>query len=158
MDRVVRAYLLYHMGIKQPKENSVERWIGFSWDEQSRCKPLSQKYQQVRWPLIEMGETKEDVELWYKMTGEEMPPPSVCNHCWANGTQTFKRISETDPEGFERAIEFDEASRDMSQFGMREKCFVSKTLMPLVELRANGFEATSSDSQALSCDSGMCFI
>ena len=71
MDRVVRAYLDYHMGIKSPKPNSVERWIGFAWDEQSRCKPIEQKYQQARWPLIEMGETKEDVEDWYTLTAKK---------------------------------------------------------------------------------------
>lgn len=115
MDRAVRAYLAFHMGVRYPRRNSVERWVGFSWDEQSRCKPMQQGYQQVRWPLIEMGETKEDIIEWYKRTGEEMPPPSVCNHCWANGTNTFKRIYETDPVGFERAIEFDENSRDRKE-------------------------------------------
>jgi hypothetical protein len=158
MDRVVRAYLDYHMGIKTPKANSVERWIGFAFDEQSRCKPLSQQYQQVRWPLIEMGETKEDVNEWYRKTGEEMPPPSVCNHCWANGTETFRRIAETDAEGFERAIEFDELSRDMTQFGIREKCYISRTLLPIVDLRENGFRTKCGDAAVMSCDSGVCFI
>lgn len=158
MDRVVNAYLKYHMGMKSFPENCVERWIGFAWDEIARCSPMRQSYQQARYPLIDMRETKEDVINWYKKTGEEMPPPSVCNHCWANGTRTFKRIHDTDKDGWNAAKRFDEDSRDLSQFGVNEKCFCSQTRMSLQELEDNGFEVKSGDASVLSCDSGMCFI
>lgn len=160
MDRLVNAYMRNEMGFSNGRfpENSVERWIGYCWDERSRCKPLQQKFQQVRYPLIDRQETKEQVLQWYAETGEEMPPPSVCNHCWANGTETFKRIAETDPQGFQDAVLFDDLSRDMSLFGFTEQCFCSRTLLPLSDLAANGFTLSSSDAEQQSCDGGYCFI
>lgn len=158
MARVVRAYLSYHLGVKNPPPNSVERWIGFAWDERRRIKPPDVKYEQMRFPLVDLRETKKDILDWYERTGEEMPPPSVCNHCWANGVNTFKRIHDTDPEGWKRAVEFDEMSRDMSQFLIKEKCYCSRTLVPLKELAASGFKVAGRDATELACDSGVCFI
>lgn len=158
MDRVVRAYLTYHLGVTRPDKCSVENWVGFCWDERHRIKKPRVAYKQFRYPLVDLRETKKDITDWYARTGEEMPPPSVCNHCWANGVNTYQRIHDTDPEGWNLAVEFDNASRDMSKFGIREKCFCSRTLLPLEELAANGFTSKGSDTTELACDSGVCFI
>ncbi|MEM9354628.1 MAG: hypothetical protein AAGB04_00310 [Pseudomonadota bacterium] len=159
MRRVIRQFVQRVHGVKVPPPGSVQTWIGFTFDERHRCKPSDVKYEQPHYPLIELGETKQDVLDWYEKTGVELPPPSVCNHCWANGTETFKRISETDQQGWERAKQFDRESRDMTQFGIKRPCYCSRTLASLDDLEKKGFAVgNAADAAELSCDSGMCFI
>jgi len=170
MNRVIKAYLRYTLGYEIPWVDTspgfVERWIGFTWDELNRRRKTlkkwgsepEDKWQQPRFPCIERCETKADVLRWYEITGEEMPPPSVCGHCPANGVATLKRIHDTDQTCWSNSVEYDGLGRDMRQFGVREKCFCSATRLPLVELKARNFEVVGSDSQDMMCDSGACFI
>ncbi len=160
MDRCVSNWIKSEMGLKRWETNSVERWIGFAWDETRRAAKLRMEdhRQQARFPLIDLRMTRDDVSDWYFDTGEEEPPRSVCNHCWANGVHTFRRICENDPAGWAKAKAYDEASRDLSQFGVRAETFCSRTRLPLAELEERGFEMTGRDADSLSCDSGACFI
>jgi hypothetical protein len=159
MNRAVSKFIKETMGLKKWATHSVERWIGFAYDETKRAAKmnLEDHRQQVRYPLIDMQMTRTDVEDWYGDTGEEQPPRSVCNHCWANGIGTFQRISEQDPEGWDRAKKYDEAARDLSQFGVRQATYCSRSLVPLQTLEDNGFDLNGRDSDILSCDSGYCF-
>lgn len=158
MYREVLKYAYKLFGRSLP-DNSIECWIGFCWDERHRIKPLNDdRRMQVRYPLIDRRMTKDDILDWYIENQEEMPPPSVCNHCWANGVETLKRIHDTDPEGWKKAVEYDELSRDMTQFGIRSECFVSRTLVPLRELADSGFSISGKSSVEYSCDSGFCFV
>ena len=59
---------------------------------------------------------------------------------------------------WKQCVQYDESIRDLSQFGIRGECFVSKSCLPLTELAASGFNVLSSDADVLSCDSGHCFI
>ena len=161
INRVVFAYLSHHYGIRRGiPSRSIERWIGFSADETMRAGRIKDEdhRQQFRFPLIDLGMTKRSILEWYKRRNEPIPPRSVCNHCWANSPATFRRIRDTDPEGWKKAVEYDELSRDLSQFGVKETCFVSDRRIPLAELEKRGFQGHSEDGDLLSCDSGHCFI
>lgn len=159
MDRAVSRWIKAEMGLKSWPRHSVERWIGFAWDETQRAAKLRMEdhRQQARFPLIDQQMTREDVENWYLDTGEDEPPRSVCGWCWANGVNTFKRRCETDPDGWEKSKQFDREVRDLSQFGVNETCYCSRTRMSLQELEDNGFQLQGRDADALSCDSGYCF-
>jgi 3'-phosphoadenosine 5'-phosphosulfate sulfotransferase (PAPS reductase)/FAD synthetase len=159
MNRAVAHWIRINLQISRWGTHSVERWIGFAFDETKRAAKMKMDdhRQQARFPLIDMQWTRDDVDDWYESTGEPQPPRSVCNHCWANGVQTFKRIHDTDPEGWQRAVEYDELAADMSQFGVRERTFCSRTRMRLKQLADNGFDVTGSNADAMACDSGVCF-
>lgn len=160
MNRAVWKWWRENMPPGRIADNAVERWIGFAFDEMHRFKKLNKhedRRQQFRCPLIDMQWTCARIETWYAETGEEMPPRSVCNHCWANGADTFRRIRDTDPEGWAKAVEYDELSRDMSQFGVREKCYCFRGLVPLRLLGDDSAEPADVPAWQ-SCDSGACFI
>lgn len=159
MDRVVLAFAYKQHGKKLP-DCSIEKWIGFCWDERHRIKPLHKQDRrfQARYPLIDMQWTRDRVIQFYRDIGEEMPPPSVCCHCFANSPATFKRIMETDPTGWEKAKQYDAECRDLKQFGVNEQCYCSATLVPLDELERTGFVVDGCDVSEQSCDDGYCFL
>ena len=160
MNRAVWSHIYRVTGQRKWPSNSLERWIGFAWDERGRKAgvKLDDHRQQVRCPLIDLRMTKQDVLYWYESRSEPMPPPSVCNHCWANGTDTFSRIHRTDKEGWRKAKRYDSLARDLRQFGVKLETYCSKTRLSLQELEDCDFKVESDGVESLSCDSGHCFL
>lgn len=111
---------------------------------------------QGAFPLHAAGMTKQGVLRWYDKTGEPRPPPSVCDHCWANSTATFRRIAETDPVGWAKSKLYDKEASDLTQFGVKEKTYCSG-LRALQELEDRGFPGADGWSDQ-SCDEGYCFL
>lgn len=163
MDRAVRRILEENYGVssvsKRIGENIVRKFIGFTYDEAKRIKPPEQKYQYFEYPLIDKGMTKHDVQKYYRDNKLPIPPRSVCNACFANGLITLADMWTNRPDDWAQAIEVDEAIRDLSQVGVREKCFVSKTRMPLKDLPTAVLPGFFDDVEDdYSCDSGFCMI
>lgn len=160
MDRVIRRHLREKYGVRGVKPNSVERWIGFCWDERRRVKPPKVKYQQFRYPLIDLKMTKSDVLEWYRENNEPVPPRSVCEFCFANGLDFYKKQHAERPDSFNLAKKFDNDIRDLSQAGVKDTAYCSRSMIPLEELERRGFsvDAPSGNDDDLSCDSGVCFI
>lgn len=159
IDRAVRKYLKEKYSVGVPKENTIEHWIGFAWDERERCKPMPQKYKQVRWPFIEMRICKADLVAWYKANNEPMPPRSVCEGCWANAPGHYRKMAEERPEEWARVKQYDRDIRDLTSIGIKQEAFVSDTLLPLEVLEQQGFSTGNKENDdRLSCDSGFCFI
>jgi len=175
MDRALRGLMEKYLGIKRNNsrigENVVCKWIGFSYEEVMRIKPASQKYVEFQYPLVDMKMKKEDIIAYFIENDLPVPPRSVCNACFSNGIATFKYMFLNRPEDWKQSVEIDEAIRDMSDVGVREKCYVSKTCLPLarlaeldfdtekisVKMKVKGYKVTMGDDDNLSCDSGYCF-
>lgn len=164
MDRFLRIVLEERYGLGRKSSglgaNIVEKWIGFSKNEEHRVKPSQQKYICFRYPLIELGMTNTGVLDYYKKHGLPIPPRSVCNACWANGLDTFKQMYEERPHDWEQAVSVDNAIRDLSQIMVEEEIYVSRTCLPLEQLPDIGFRMTAKkdNSDQWSCDSGYCFV
>jgi hypothetical protein len=159
MDRFLRLYMENHFGIsaksKRIPEGFVEKWIGFTTDEEHRCKPSRQKYIKFTYPLIEHGLSNYGVGLCYKELGEEPPPRSVCNACFANGTDVLKDMKENRPSDWEQACQVDDAVRELKQIGIHDEVYVSKSLRPLREFDPSEHRPNGDD---WACDSGYCFV
>lgn len=160
MDRVVRDFLYEKFGISRKSRrlgtDTVCKWIGFSWDELTRIKEAKQKYIYFDYPLIKLRMTKADIKDYFSSIGKPLPPRSVCNACFANDVEYFKKMYHERPADWAQAVEVDEAIRDLSQFGMRDECYVSHTLIPLAELAERGFVVSDVEPE-LQCHSGYCF-
>lgn len=157
MERWVLQHAYTMHGLRLPS-HSIESWICFAWDERHRVKTTKADHrQQLHYPIFCLQMTRGDILKWYERTGEEMPPPSVCNWCWANGTKTFHRIATDDPGGWQNAKVFDMLSRSLINNGVREQCFCSSTLLSLEELEQRNFLVDADTYKHLSCDSGYCF-
>ncbi len=163
MDRQIRIILEENNGISRRTtrlgENIVEKWIGFTYDEAVRVKPASQKYVYFHYPLIKQGMRQEDVIEYFKLHRLPIPPRSVCNACFANGTDTFREMYENRPDDWKNAVLIDRSVRDWSQIAVQDRVYVSRTMLPLVKLAKKNFLMVDSDKEnEYSCDSGYCFV
>lgn len=161
MDRALRAYLHERHGISRETcrlpAGCVEKWIGFGVSEVQRIKPSQQKYINFRYLLIEQ---RVNVNGYFAEIDKPMPPRSVCNACFSNGLDHYQGMFENRPDDWAQAVAVDEAVRDWSQIGVNNPVYVSKTLTPLRELAANGFQLSGRENveNDYSCDSGHCFL
>lgn len=163
MRREIRKFMHAHLGISLVSKRlpKVETWIGFAADEQSRASKAKSdvKFITLRFPLIELGLSKSDVERKYLDYQIASPPPSVCNACYANGLATLETMYHHRPSDWDQAVEVDESIRDMRQVGIKDECFVSETLIPLKELPAKNFmRSDPTYFKQHRCNSGVCFV
>ena len=162
MQRVVRQKLLETHGISPRNtrlgENAVRTWIGFSCDEVPRIKEAKQKYVYFQYPLVAMQMTKADVASYYKKINRPLPPRSVCNACFANDLDYFKKMHEERLSDWEQAVAVDEACRDLSFLDVKDECYVSSSLVPLKDLPEMGFKTSNKEDKNLPCQTGFCFI
>ncbi len=167
MDRLARHWMDANLGISKKSKRIgnkiICKWIGFTYDEATRIKPHKcAKYVCFDYPLVNMKITESKMFAWYAENGIEMPPRSVCNACFANDEQYFKAMYENFIDGIDKvswlqAVAIDQEIRDLSQFGMRDECFVYAGCIPLTELAARGFPKLTGKKQE-KCHTGHCFI
>jgi len=161
MDRALRRHLEARSGIsrksKRIPHGAVEKWIGFAYDEYMRIKEPTQKYVQFHYPLMPIKYRTEEVLAYFRDRGLPLPPRSVCNACFANSVATFKEMHDNRPDDWAQAVAVDEAIRDSRQIGVKQECYVSKTLIPLREMAARDFKLSKDETVNDSCDSGYCF-
>jgi hypothetical protein len=170
MKRQIRIWLRDNLGIPINRKRGlpqVESWIGFAFDEQHRLTGKNgkkknnnrqPKYIRLRYPLIEMEQTKAKTSGFYLRTGAEKPPRSVCVACFANGLAHYEDMHDNRPEEWETACQVDDAIRDMSSIGVREPVFVSDTLIPLRELPALDFLRGTKQEKEHKCNKGVCYV
>lgn len=71
--------------------NPVESWIGISADEQRRAKLSSDPLEVKRYPLIELGLSRQDCEAIIRDAGLPVPPKSGCWFCLTGETEVVTR-------------------------------------------------------------------
>lgn len=168
MDRAVRKWMNDNWSIS-PKNSQlarivgVEKWIGFTLDEQHRADGLMAakraRYVGFAFPLIAMEMTKSDVVDLFRDRNWKLPPTSLCNACPYMGLRKLKEMHDDRPADWGQAVNVDEAARDLTQIGLNKPCFVSKTLIPLTQLAEMNFELPDEVQNDLhQCSSGACFI
>lgn len=111
IERAIRLHLGLRRGQRWPKEPVVEQWVGISTDEATRMKPSPRAAISMRWPLIERRMSRRDCLTWLHERGYPEPPKSACTFCPFHSDAEWRRIRDTDPAGWARAVEIDEAIR-----------------------------------------------
>ena len=136
--------------IIRSKEPLVRQWIGISADEWVRAGPADVGWVHNWHPLIDRrtkdgppGQNtrymdKGDCLAWIKRHGYPEPPRSACVFCPFKSNENWRRLRDTDPEGFEEACQIDEIIRDMPDFeraGLRKggKLYLHEDRVPLRE-------------------------
>ena len=92
------------------KGKPVEMWLGITTDEIQRMKESDVKYIVNRWPLIELGMSRNDCKLWLEKHGLEIPGRSACSFCPFHDTAEWREIMASEPDR-KSAIEHDRAIR-----------------------------------------------
>lgn len=115
------------------KEVTVTQWIGISWDEIQRVSDLREKWQQGRWPLIEMRMRRHDCIDWMRENYGTTPPRSSCVFCPFHNSTEWRRLKEEEPEEFQKAVLFErklqKAKGESENF--HSKPFLHRSLIPL---------------------------
>lgn len=145
-------------GLGLPKQ--VEVWIGFAADEAHRATKAIGK-QDVAWehlefPAINLGvdrsRQRSDVQRWTGRT----PRFSMCSFCPFKSPRRWMQTSEAD---LQRAIEVDEAIRDLDCVGLTDgPAYLSDRLIPITDLVRKGDPQPDLPGLESYCDQGACFL
>lgn len=147
------------------KRAPIRRWLqanrhgkpviefkGISTDEAERMKPSDVKYITTRWPLIEMGMSRNDCKIWLLAHNLEIPPKSACAHCPYHTKEEWIEISNN-PDDFANAIKVDNLIRDNKD---NYQLFIHRARKPLVEVNFKK-EADQLSLWGEECD-GLCGV
>jgi len=116
-----------------PKATAVEQWIGISRDESSRMKESQIPAIKMRWPLIELGMTRNACLTWLESHGYPLPPKSACTFCPYRSDRSWRHLRDTDPEGWNDALAIDRAIRG-GLGNLTGTLYVHDSLIPLEEV------------------------
>jgi hypothetical protein len=100
--QAVRRYMADH-GIKRATAQ-----IGISLDEADRMKPARAKWLTNSYPLVDARLRAYDCAALLREHGLPVPRKSACVFCPWRSDKGWREIAEYDPEGFQRAIAYDE--------------------------------------------------
>ena len=142
---VIKRYIRHEMlGLrpyqKMPKNVLVHQAYGISLDEAGRSRRIQDRLEVRPWiephfPLLERGMTRGDCYGWLKDYGvPHEVQKSACVFCPFKNNAEWRRLRDTDPVGWARAIEIDEAMRRpgvVVNRGMDQKLYVHRSCMPL---------------------------
>ncbi|MBN9121067.1 MAG: hypothetical protein J0I06_18265 [Planctomycetes bacterium] len=141
-DRTIRREML---GLKPrqriPKDVLIHQYFGISCDEAGRAERAKKRFADIKhtiphWPLIEMGWSRKDCISYLKDKLPHETPKSSCTFCPYRTNQSWMHLKATDPEGWNRAVEIDNALRDKNSVcnrGFRQELYVyliSASLQP----------------------------
>ena len=93
----------------------IETWIGISTDEASRMKPSANKWETIRWPLIEVGWNRQDCKRYVTDVLGREPVKSSCIGCPFHSPRYFAEMRKRRPEEFADVIDFDRGLRTIEK-------------------------------------------
>ena len=154
----IRAYTRGLMGYakgKRVKKHGAEVWIGISTDEAVRAKPARDAWQTNRWPLIELGYSREDCLAWMADNYPELgvPPKSACIGCPFHSDAHWADMRANDPVSWAEAVAADKAIRNQPKTNTEQ--FAHATRVPLD--RVTFREAANAQHFNNECE-GMCGV
>ena len=121
----------------QPRQRipmgACETLIGISTDEASRMRDSAERWNRNRWPLIELGMSRNDCLGWMRRHGYPQPPKSSCIGCPFHSDHEWRRLRDSDPEAWADAVALDEVIRNPAR-GMRGEQYMHRKLLPLAEV------------------------
>ena len=140
-------------GLKPRKRMPMtEFWLGITLDEIMRMKDSQLPRVKNVYPLIDKRLRRSDCLKWLEEYGFPTPVKSACFFCPYQGDSQWKRLKQSHPSSWEKAVKIDRAIRDSSKKGVREPIYLHHSLMPLDEI---DFESQL-DMFDESCDGGYC--
>ncbi len=134
------------VGIKprqwMPKGVKVYQYFGITVDERQRADRAKKRFENHRWaipvyPFLEMGWTRQDCLAWLKDRVPHEVPRSACVFCPYHSSQEWLNLKTTDPVGWARAVEIDEALRTQGTRANQKldgKMYLHRLCLPLIEI------------------------
>lgn len=112
IQRAIRRELGVGYKKRVPKDTMVEQWLGISTDEAIRMRDSRVPWSQHRYPLIDMGFTRQDCLEWFRSRHPNRElTRSACVGCPFRTNKEWLDVREQDPQGFAEAVEIDRLIR-----------------------------------------------
>ena len=128
-----RKILGLKKGQRMPKGLKIIKLLGISTDEVSRMKPSRDKWEDVHWPLIDMGMSRWSCYKWLQDNGYKVPPRSSCLICPHHSNAYWRDMKDNSPDEFSDVCEFD----DKVRFGIpavKYPVYLHRSCTPLREV------------------------
>jgi len=159
IERFIRRTLL-SLEKGQRIKTKLTQLFGISLDEAGRAtriKANSPHWSEPVFPLCEKMMTRADCVKWLETFGiPHTVPRSACVFCPYKSNQEWLLLRETDPEGWARAVEIDDALRvegTAIKSKLNEKLYIHKSCRPLKEVHLTDSERGQSEFN-LECEGG----
>jgi len=110
----------------------VSMWLGISMDEIHRMKDNRDHWRTNRYPLIEMGMTRQDC-IEYCAMYNWLPTKSRCYFCPYQSNASWNELKQNSPKEFELACKEDELIRNRFLTD-GSKSYLHKSCIPLKEI------------------------
>lgn len=133
IQKKVRELLGFQPRKRIPKGRHAVLWIGISTDEAVRMKDSRYPHIVHRWPLIEIGMSRQDCLRWMEKNGYPQPPKSSCVYCPYHSDSHWRMLRDTDPAGFAEAIRVDGLIREGVRRNGKPPMYAHRSLVPLAE-------------------------
>ncbi len=141
IERYIRRELLgLKPGQRIPKDVHVKQAFGISVDEKSRASRIYERWVmgesrfEPLFPLLDKRMTRADCLTWLRSHVPHEVPRSACVFCPFKSNAEWKRLRDTDPDGWARAVQIDEALRapgNVVNRGLNQKLYVHRECTPL---------------------------
>lgn len=125
----------------------------------TRCGCTSwQPWQVNRWPLIDLGMTRDDCATWLREHERPLPPRSACWFCPNHAATHFAELKHARPALFAQAVALDEFLRHGIN-GLHGQAYLHPTGQPLTHIdNANPADGSPGpDATGMDCEAGVCF-
>ena len=104
-----------------PKDTHVEMWLGISLDEVGRMKPSREPWLRHRWPLVDMGMTRQDCMEWFNARySDRHLPRSACVICPYRSDEHWLELKRSEPTSYQEAVQFDRWLRSSTKTKVRK--------------------------------------
>jgi hypothetical protein len=166
---VVNRAIRYEMlGLKPrqriPRDVRVYQYFGITTDEAARAERAKKRFEKVRhtipvYPFLEWGWSRKDCERWLEGRLPHRVPKSSCVFCPFRTNQSWLDLKRSDPTGWARAVEIDNALRDPQSIctrGFRQELFVHRSCMPLETINFERLAPNTLDPMTVGECHGMC--
>ena len=128
----------------------TEMWLGITLDEIQRMKESQLPRIDYKYPLIDQRMSRGDCMKVFERFSFPTPPKSSCTFCPYHSDKNWKDIKDNHPKEWEQCVEVDNAIRDSSKRGLKDKMYLHRSLIPLERIEF-------ADQQELfMCEEGFC--
>lgn len=127
-------------GVKRgEKRMLVTQWIGISLDEVHRMKDSRVPWSQHRYPLVDMGISRQGCIAWMASRNFPTPPRSACTFCPYHSDAEWRRLKNEEPDAFADAVaferQFQEAKKNTDNFLSTPFLHASRKPLDTVDFR-----------------------
>lgn len=144
--RVVMRYLR-SKGVKK-----CQVWLGFSTDEAKRAKPFNRKWFERRFPLLELGMSREDCISLLREMKWPIPLRSACYMCPNMADKDWIEMKRMYPSDFQRAIELEKEIQEWD-----EEVYLHISRKPIEEVEFDDSKVEL-DATGRICAEGFCWL